>query len=83
MTDFAPGGGESMFVTRGEAARLLSSWGLITKPNTLATKASRGGGPPYRYYGGRALYETAELRNWALQAVSESASSTTVSISVE
>jgi hypothetical protein len=69
--------GDKNFLSRGEAARMLSSWGLITAAGTLATKACRGGGPPYHLYNGRAIYEATALRTWALTTVSVAASSTT------
>ena len=52
-------------LTRDRAAAALSAAGYITSPATLATKASRGGGPPYRSYNGRALYRWADLLAWA------------------
>jgi hypothetical protein len=63
------------FLSRFEAARLLTEWGLKTAQATLAGKASRGGSPPYFYYGGRVYYEASALRAWAL--TSRTASSTT------
>jgi len=50
---------------RRDAAQALTEAGLITKPSTLATKASRGGGPPYRLYGRRAIYTWKDLLTWA------------------
>lgn len=32
---------------------------------TLATKATRGGGPPYRLFSSRALYRWADALEWA------------------
>jgi hypothetical protein len=43
-------------LTREQLAAALTEAGYPTKPKTLATKASRGGGPPYRSFGTRAIY---------------------------
>jgi hypothetical protein len=43
-------------LTREAAAKVLTVAGFPTSPATLATKASRGGGPPFRKFGPRALY---------------------------
>lgn len=53
---------------REAAAQALTEIGYPTAPATLATKASRGLGPPYRRYGNRALYRLGDLRAWADQA---------------
>ncbi len=52
-------------LTRNTAAASLTAVGYITASATLATKASRGGGPLYRTYSGRALYRWADLLDWA------------------
>lgn len=52
-------------LTRTQAAAALTIAGYPTAPATLATKASRGGGPLYRTYSGRALYRRANLLAWA------------------
>ena len=38
------------------------------KPKTLATKASRGGGPPYRLFGRKPLYRWGDGLDWASRA---------------
>jgi hypothetical protein len=43
-------------LTRERVADALTEAGFPTSPKTLATKASRGGGPPYRKFGHRPLY---------------------------
>jgi hypothetical protein len=43
-------------LTRERLADALTEAGYPIKQKTLATKASRGGGPPYRRFGPRVLY---------------------------
>jgi hypothetical protein len=50
---------------REAAAEALSEIGYRTAPATLATKASRGLGPPYVRYGNRVLYRWGDLKAWA------------------
>jgi hypothetical protein len=52
-------------LTREQAAHALTEAGFPTKPKTLATKACRGGGPPYRYFGPRVLYRWGDVLAWA------------------
>jgi hypothetical protein len=52
-------------LTREQAAAALTAAGYPTKAKTLATKATRGGGPPYRAYSGRALYRWGDALEWA------------------
>jgi hypothetical protein len=52
-------------LTREQVAAELTSSGYPTKAKTLATKATRGGGPPYRTYSGRALYRWGDALEWA------------------
>lgn len=54
-----------IFLTRSQAAAALTTAGFPTATATLATKASRGGGPLYRTYSGRALYQWADVLAWA------------------
>ncbi len=61
MTSLAP----HTLLCREQAARALTEAGYPTSPATLATKASRGGGPIYRRFGNRVLYTWAELLAWA------------------
>jgi hypothetical protein len=46
-------------------AEALTQVGFPIKAKTLATMASRGGGPPYRLFGKRALYRWADALEWA------------------
>ena len=52
-------------LTRFDAAQALTDAGYPTSAATLATKASRGGGPAYRLYGRKPLYRCADLMAWA------------------
>ena len=50
---------------RDQTAKALTESGFPTKTKTLATKATRGGGPPYRLFGARALYRWGDALAWA------------------
>ena len=50
---------------REASAQALTAAGYPTSPATLATKATRGGGPPYRIFGKRAIYRWRDLLAWA------------------
>lgn len=52
-------------LTRETAAAALTAAGYPISAATLATKATRGGGPVYRKFSGRALYCWADLLAWA------------------
>lgn len=52
-------------LTREQLSAALGAKGLPIKPKTLATKATRGGGPSYRLFCGRALYRWADALAWA------------------
>lgn len=52
-------------LTRDQTAAALTEAGYPVKPKTLATKATRGGGPPYRLFGTRPLYRWSEALAWA------------------
>jgi hypothetical protein len=63
-------------LTREQAAAALTRAGFPTKAKTLATKATRGGGPPYRLYSARALYRLGDILHWANSRLSEPANTT-------
>jgi hypothetical protein len=50
---------------RRENAHALTAAGYKTSPATLATKASRGGGPPFRRWGRIPLYRWGDSLDWA------------------
>jgi hypothetical protein len=51
--------------TRVATSASLEAIGLKVSSKTLATKATRGGGPPYRLFSGRALYRWGDVLEWA------------------
>lgn len=57
-------------LTRAPLAEALTSAGFPIKPTTLATKASRGGGPPYQLFGSRPLYRWGPALAWAQSRLS-------------
>jgi hypothetical protein len=63
-------------LTRDGAAAALTEAGYPIKPKTLATKATRGGGPPYRTFGPRVLYRWGDVLNWAKSRLSRPVRST-------
>jgi hypothetical protein len=52
-------------LTRSQTAENLVKAGFPVSPKTLATKASRGGGPPYSLFGPRPLYRWRDVLVWA------------------
>jgi hypothetical protein len=52
-------------LTREATASALTEAGFPTSPATLATKASRGGGPAFRKFGPRPLYRWGDAVEWA------------------
>lgn len=63
-------------VVRDDAAVILTDAGYPIASTTLATKASRGGGPPYRLYGRKPLYRVSDLLAWAESRCSKIVTST-------
>jgi len=64
MTNFIPDTPDSL-LTRDRTAQALTEAGFPVKAKTLATKATRGGGPPYRKFGPRALNRWGVALAWA------------------
>ena len=52
-------------LTRKATAEALNAAGYPVRPATLATKASRGGGPPFRRWGRIPLYRWGDTLEWA------------------
>jgi hypothetical protein len=52
-------------LTRRQAGAALRAAGYPVADKTLATMASRGGGPAYRRFGARVLYRWEEALAWA------------------
>jgi hypothetical protein len=75
MRDFARKGGgmtkqtipdnPDALLTRDACAAALTAAGFPTASATLATKATRGGGPEHRKFGARALYRWGDALDWA------------------
>jgi hypothetical protein len=63
-------------LTRSDTATALTAAGFPVKSATLATKATRGGGPPYRLFGTRPLYRWADALAWAQARLSPVVNST-------
>jgi hypothetical protein len=55
---------------RGDAAHALREAGFPIARATLATLASRGGGPAYRRFGRVPLYKWSDLLYWAQSRLS-------------
>lgn len=51
--------------TRAELARMLQDEGFPVTETALATQASRGRGPTYRIFQGRAMYTREDGLAWA------------------
>jgi hypothetical protein len=63
-------------LTRDATANALTESGFPTASPTLATKATRGGGPPFRRFGRRPLYRWGDALEWAESRLSERIRST-------
>jgi hypothetical protein len=53
------------FLPRDKLAAALTEAGFPISPKTLATKATRGGGPAFQKFGPRALYRWSTALAWA------------------
>ena len=56
---------EDALLRRSPFAQALTEAGFPIKPSTLATKATRGGGPPYELWGRIPLYRWGPGLKWA------------------
>jgi hypothetical protein len=56
---------EDVLLTRADVASALSEAGFPVSAATLATKAVRGGGPPYQLFGRKPLYRWGAALEWA------------------
>jgi hypothetical protein len=52
-------------LTRDETAVALTAAGYPIRSATLSTKATRGGGPPWRRFGNRSVYRWGDAIDWA------------------
>jgi hypothetical protein len=57
--------GADTLLTRDQVAEALTDAGFPVRPKTLATKATRGGGPPFRCFGTKPLYRWSDALAWA------------------
>jgi hypothetical protein len=57
-------------LTRDQTAFALTTAGFPVKAKTLATKASRGGGPPFSLFGTKPLYRWGDALAWAKSRLS-------------
>ena len=58
-------------LNRTDTAAALTAAGYPVAKGTLATKATRGGGPPYRLFGRVPLYRWGDCLEWARSRLSE------------
>jgi hypothetical protein len=63
-------------LTRPATAEELTKAGFPISPATLATKATRGGGPPYQKFGPRVIYTWGPTLEWARSRLSAPVSNT-------
>ena len=63
-------------LTREHTANALTEAGFPISRATLATKACRGGGPPYQLFGPRVVYQWRSSLDWAKRRLSEPRCST-------
>jgi hypothetical protein len=61
---------DDALLTRDATAIALSLLGFPVAGPTLATKASRGGGPPFHRFGRRPLYRWGDAVDWAKSQLS-------------
>jgi hypothetical protein len=63
-------------LTRDRTAAALTNAGFPVTSSTLATKATRGGGPPYKLFGRKPLYTWSDALEWAEGRLSKTLRST-------
>lgn len=63
-------------LSRRQLAQAATAFGLPIAESTLATLATRGGGPAYSRYGSRVRYRWGDYRAWAEARLSAPACST-------
>jgi hypothetical protein len=66
----------NVLLERAPTADALTGAGYRIKATTLATKATRGGGPPYSLFGNRALYRWGDALSWAQSRLTSPRAST-------
>lgn len=74
---------ENSLLRRLDTAAALTEAGFPVRPSTLATKATRGGGPPYHLFGRVPLYRWGDALDWAQRRLSPPVANTSaVGVSV-
>lgn len=63
-------------LNRDEAAEALADLGYPVRSRTLATMATRGGGPLYQHFGVRPLYRWGDVLEWAHKKLNRKAQNT-------
>lgn len=58
-------------LTRNQTAAALTEAGYPVAAATLATKATRGGGPIYQLFGRKPLYRWGDALDWARERLSK------------
>ena len=66
LSDLSP----DALMTRSQLSEKLLLIGIRHAPATLATKAVRGGGPPYRVFGSKPMYRWGDALLWATSRLS-------------
>lgn len=61
----------SLRLRRKQTAEKLTEYGYPTTEATLATKASRGDGPPFQKYGRVPIYDWDDVLEWARSRLSK------------
>lgn len=64
------------FLTRFQVSEALEACGIPLSYDTLATKATREGGPPFRIFGKSAVYQWCDVVAWVLETMGEPARTT-------
>jgi hypothetical protein len=67
---------EDALLTRADVALALTDLGFPVSAATLATKAVRGGGPPYQLFGRKPLYRWGAALEWARSRLSRPVTNT-------
>jgi hypothetical protein len=71
---------DDALLTRDAVANALTALGFPISGPTLATKATRGGGPKFQRFGRRPLYRWGDAVAWANSRLSAPVNSTSESI---
>jgi len=70
---------DDVLLTRDAVSSALTAIGFPIAGPTLATKATRGGGPPFQRFGRRPLYRWGDAAAWASARLSARVGSTSES----